>query len=182
MTIASLNVNGLRRHFDEIQNILFSLGIHVLALNETKLDEKHTEELTDITGYQQVRRDRTCNGGGVSIYIRDSIKFRSRSDVPRHDLELICIEIEPPKTKPFLVLAWYKPPSAPVDVFLKLEKVISYLDKEGKEISLLGDTNCDLTTARQNVQPIEGNSKHICHIYELFNFLQLIEEPMGEVA
>ena len=77
MTIASLNVNGLRRHFDEIQNILFSLGIHVLALNETKLDEKHPEELTDITGYQQVRRDRTCNGGGVSIYIRDSIKFRS---------------------------------------------------------------------------------------------------------
>ena len=52
MTIASLNVNGLRRHFDEIQNILFSLGIHVLALNETKLDEKHPEELTDITGYQ----------------------------------------------------------------------------------------------------------------------------------
>ena len=64
----------------------------------------------------------------------------------------------------------------PVDVFLKLEKVISYLDKEGKEIILLGDTNCDLTTVRQNVQPMEGNSKHICHIYELFNFLQLIEE------
>ena len=65
MTIASLNVNGLRRHFDEIQNIVFSLGIHILALNETKLDEKHPEELADITGYQQVRLNRACNGGGV---------------------------------------------------------------------------------------------------------------------
>ena len=24
---------------------------------------------------------------------------------------------------------------------------------------------------------MEGNSKHICHFYELFNFQQLIEEP-----
>ena len=50
MTISSLKVNALKRHFDEIQNILSSLGIHVLALNETKLDKKHPEELTDITG------------------------------------------------------------------------------------------------------------------------------------
>ena len=83
MAIASLNVNGLRRHFDEIQNTLFNLGIHILALNETKLDDKHPEELTDISGYQQVCLDRTRNGGGVSIYIRDSIKFRTRSDIPK---------------------------------------------------------------------------------------------------
>ena len=41
MTIASFNVNGLRWHSDEIQNILSPLGIHGLALNETTLDEKH---------------------------------------------------------------------------------------------------------------------------------------------
>ena len=34
MAIASLNVNGLRKHFDEIHNILSSLGIHGLALNQ----------------------------------------------------------------------------------------------------------------------------------------------------
>ena len=92
------------------------------------------------------------------------------TDVPRNYLELICTEIEPPKSKPFLVLAWYKPPSAPVDIFLKLEKVISYFNKEGKEIILLGDTNCDLTTVKQNVQPMEDKSKHICRIYEPLNF------------
>ena len=118
MIIASLNVNGLRRHFDKIQNILSNLGIHVLALNETKLDDNHPKELSDILGYQQVRFDGSRSGGGASIYIREPIKSRTRSDVPKNDLELICIEIEPPKSRPFLVLAWYKPPSAPVDVFL----------------------------------------------------------------
>ena len=87
MAIASLNVNGLRKHFDEIQDTLFNLGVHILALNETNLDNKHPEELTDITGYQQVRLDRTRNGGGVSVYIRESIKFRIRSDIPKNDLE-----------------------------------------------------------------------------------------------
>ena len=119
---------------------------------DTKLDEKYPEELNDITGIQQVHLNRTCNGGGVSIYIRESIEFRTRTNVPKNDLELICIEIEQPKSKPFLVLAWYKSPSAPVDI---LEKVISYFDRKGKEIIFLGDTNCDSTTIKQNV-PVNG--------------------------
>ena len=49
------------------------LGIQILALNETKLDPEFPKELTSMSGYQQERLERTCNGGGVSIYIRDSI-------------------------------------------------------------------------------------------------------------
>ena len=177
MAIVSFNVNGLRRHFDDIQNTLLNLEIHILALNEIKLDDKHLEELTDIAGYQQGRLDRTRIGGGVSIYIRESINFRTRFDIPKNDLELICIEIEPPKSKLFLILAWYRPPNTPVDILFKLEKVISYFDREVKEIILLGDTNCDLKIVKQNEQLAEGNSKHSCRIYELFNFQQLIEEP-----
>ena len=132
---------------------MFNLGIHILALNETKLDDKHPEELiADITGYQQVRLERTRNGGGISIYIRESINVRARSDIPKNDLESICIEIEPPKSKPFLILAWYRAPNTPFDIFFKLEKVISYFDREENEMILLGDTNCDLKTVKQNEQ------------------------------
>ncbi len=106
MAIASLNVNGLRGHFDEIQMLLKNLDIHIFALNETKLDKSYPNELTEITGYQQERLERNCNGGGVSIYVKDTIKYKVRSDVPIDGLELICIEIEPPKSKPFLVLSF----------------------------------------------------------------------------
>ena len=176
MAIASLNINGLRSHLDEVQLLIRDFGIQILALNETKLDPDYPKELTSVAGYQQERLDRTCNGGGVSIYIRDSIKYKRRLDVPIDDLELICIEVEPPKSKSFLVLVWYRPPSDPVGSFNKLEKALSFLDKEGKEMILLGDTNCDLTP-KQAEQPIDNDSKHMLDLYELFSFTQLIEEP-----
>ena len=135
MAIASLNVNGLRSHLDEVKLLLKNLGIHILALNETKLDRLVPKELTDIRGYQQFRLDRTCNGGGVSVYVRDSARAKNRSDAPSDGLELLCIEIEPPKSKPFLVIAWYRPPGDTVGSFDKLEKVLAYLDREGKEMA-----------------------------------------------
>ena len=86
------------------------------------------------------------------------------------------MEIQPPKSKSYLIAAWYRPPNDPVGSFSKLEKVLSYLDKEGKEIFLLGDTNCDLTITAPDLPP-GNNSKHIRSLYELFSLKQLIEEP-----
>ena len=33
-------------------------------------------------------------GGGISVYIRDSVKFKERKDVPMNDLDLVCLEVE----------------------------------------------------------------------------------------
>ena len=55
MALASLNVNGLRSHFDEVELLIRSQGIHLLALNETKLDPNYPKDLTNIPGYQQER-------------------------------------------------------------------------------------------------------------------------------
>lgn len=143
MAIASLNINGLRRHHDEIKVLLNDQG-HIFALNETKLDVSIPKELTEISGYQQKRLDRACNGDGVSLYVRDTIKMTPRDNVPSDGLELLCVVITPPKSKPFLLVAWHRPPSDLVDSFNKLEKALAFLGKEGKEIDLLGDTNCDL--------------------------------------
>ena len=62
----------------------------------------------------------------------------------------------------------------PIQEKVRLGKVLSYLYKEGKEIILLGDTNCDLPT-KQSEQPID--TKHMTGLYELFSFKQVIEEP-----
>ena len=115
-------------------------GIHILALNETKVDNSYSKQLTNILGYQQERKDRTAHGGGVVLYIREPIQCTRRTDLPSQDLELICVEVQPPKSKSYIVIAWYRPPSDPVDSFNKLETNLLYLDQEGKEIILLGDT------------------------------------------
>ena len=76
--------------------------------------------------------------------------------------------------KPFLLVAWYRPPGRPVDTFVKMEKVLTFLDKEDKEIIFLGDTNCDLT--KRADRPIDNDSRHLDSLYELFSYKQLIEE------
>ena len=75
MAIASLNANGKRGHFHEIKFLLIQFKIHILALNETKIDPLYLTELTCIPGYEQVRLERSTHGGGVAIYIKVIIRF-----------------------------------------------------------------------------------------------------------
>ena len=48
------------------------------------------------------------------------------------------------------MIAWYRPQSDSVDPFNKLETNLLCLDQEGKEIILLGDTNCDFAKKAAN--------------------------------
>ena len=73
----SLSINGLRSYLDEVQLLMKELGIHIFALNETKLEPDYPQRLTKVNGYQQERLHRTSVGGGVSNYIRDCIKYNN---------------------------------------------------------------------------------------------------------
>ena len=101
MAIASLNTSCLRNHIDEITFLLNDKGILILALNETELHYSFSKELTEISGYQRQRID---SGGGVSLYVRDSIKMTPRVDVPSEGLDFLCVEISHPKANPVLLL------------------------------------------------------------------------------
>ena len=65
-------------------------------------------------------------------------------------------------------------PCDPVESFKKLKKILAFLDKEGKEIILIGDTNCDLSNSEDN------NTKHMFELYNLSSLKQLMEEPTRE--
>ena len=70
MAIASLKVNGLRNHLDEVQLLINNLGIHFLALNETKLDPNYPIELTSVAGYQQERPERTLSNTNLVVMLQ----------------------------------------------------------------------------------------------------------------
>ena len=110
------------------------------------------------------------------MYIREPIQYTRRNDLPSQDLELICVEIQPTKSKSYIRNVWYSPPSDPVDSSNKLETILSYLDQEGKEFILLGDTYSDFAKKADN-RYNDMNAMHLCRIYNLLSFTQLIEEP-----
>ena len=109
--------------------------------------------------------------------IRDSIKYIRRDDIPINGVELVCIEVQPVKASPFLVIAWYRPPSEPVASFEKSEQVLQYLENEDKEIILLGDINHDLLRKENPIHNrpdplllMETREQHVVKIARLIKF------------
>ena len=152
-------------------------NIHVLALNETKIGPTLPDTIFEVDGYKLIRKDRSPRGGGIAFYLRDSLNYILRQDLPIHSLELACIEIRPQKSRPFIIISWYRPPNSHVSCFEMLENVLSFLDKEGKEIILLGDTNCNFSPETSEK---DSNAKNLHSIYNPFNFKQIINEPTRE--
>ena len=118
LKLASLNINDLKAHIDELKIYLAGNEIDILAINETKLNKIDKTEIVRIPGYEIVRRDRTTDkGGGVCFYVKQCINFIVREDLKITDIENICIEIRKPRSKPFIVATWYRPPNSLVEIF-----------------------------------------------------------------
>ena len=105
LLICCLNASSLRKHKDEPEVIMKENKIDILALNETKLDSKTEEEQDSISGYTVLRCDKNSHGGGVAIYLRDTLNFEHRTDLKTNSLEMICTELKPECSKPFILLA-----------------------------------------------------------------------------
>ncbi len=50
-----------------------NMPVDILAINETKLNHLVPDSEIAIAGYYHIRHDRSRSGGGVLLYVRDSI-------------------------------------------------------------------------------------------------------------
>ena len=138
--LASLNITSLVAHIEELRVFLSHNTIDVLAIHETRLDSTISDNEVHIHGYEIVRRDRECNGrfgGGVCFYIRNCINFLVRHDLSFDLLENLCISINKPRAKPFLITAWYRPPNSSVAYFNYFQTLLGILDSENIEYYLI---------------------------------------------
>ena len=62
--------------------------------------------------------------------------------------ENLCLEIQKPRSKPFVVATWYRPPDSPIGIFSPFETLIGKIDSENIEYFLMGDVNCDMIATR----------------------------------
>ena len=171
--IAFLNICSLTCHYDELCVFMEDRAIDILGLNETRLDNTFADSQFDIEGYDIIRRDRNRHGGGVAFYVAQSLTYVNRQDLLSHeDLEILTVEIKKPKSKPFLVTTWYRPPDSKVEIFDKFESYLLKLDQEDKESIIMGDTNCNLLS-----QSFDHKAEHLKFITETYQYIQLIDQP-----
>ena len=94
LRIASLNVNSIVKHIDEMRILLESKSIDILLIHESKIDDTVLDNEIYISDYKIIRNDRNRNGGGVIMYLRQLLSFTERNDLVVDSLEMICVEIK----------------------------------------------------------------------------------------
>jgi hypothetical protein len=65
-----MNICSLRNKVHEINNLLTSDNINILAISETHLDNSFDDTVVEIHGYNIYKRDRNANGGSVLYVFR----------------------------------------------------------------------------------------------------------------
>ena len=149
-----------------------SAPLEVLAVNESKLDNTITDGEIHIPGYVITRKDRNRHGGGVALYIKEDISFSVRHDLAPAQLETICLEINLPYNRSFLVSTWYRPPSANINLFEDYAKFLEKCDNTNKQLLVLGDMNCDYFK-----NPPDSHTQKLQFLSSIYQLQQLISEP-----
>ena len=99
-----------------------------------------------IDGYHLERRDRiACQGGGVTVYLCDSVPNHCRCDLESTQLEDLWVEIKFPHTRGLLYYAlstdhW----TANMSTWCEsMEQTLETVQLEQKEVTIMGDINID---------------------------------------
>jgi len=172
---AFYNVISLPRHLDEIQQLLLrNTRIHVLGLNETRLSDSIPDSSVDINGYTLYRTDRDRQGGGVGVYVKQTIASQRRCELEQEDLEVCCVEIKPEKARKTLLTCVYRPPTSGPDWRNSAESLVHKLnqtaEKENADVAIMGDFNSDLLTSTQAMSSVE-------FLMGLYQLVPVIREP-----
>ena len=74
--IGHLNIRSLIKNIDQLKIYLSNHQHDIIRINETWLDDKINTYEVSLDGYDLERKDRKRTGGGVAMYIRNSISYK----------------------------------------------------------------------------------------------------------
>ena len=123
---------------------MHSKVIDILAINESRLSSSISNGEVSIPGYILERNDRNRDGGGVALYIRNTINYELLHDYDDDRLEWLGIKVNKFMTKPFIVGTWYRPPDANAEILMAFESLIDRIEMLGLEVNIIGDFNCNV--------------------------------------
>ena len=175
LKIGHINVNGLRRKLAEIVVLVQETGLDILAMTETKLSPDTCDSQIGIDGFAIVRKDRLSNGGGVLLYVKESlmaykeVRFATKED----DIEGVWINVLC-QSQTWLVACIYRPPDngAFFDAF---NKVLEKVWMKRKNILLLGDFNSDFLFRGKTKEQI-ANGKRLKRIFSAYGLKNIVKE------
>ena len=164
--IAQLNINSVRNKFCELKELITTSSLDIVVISETKIDYTFPTSQFQIPGYKTpYREDRNANGGGLLVYVKNSITSKRINNLEDSQIENICLEINLKHQKWFLV-ATYNPPNSSNEYFQN--SIIKIVDKASlnyENFVIIGDLN------------LTPDNLHLKTIFSTLSLSNLIKEP-----
>ena len=154
-----LNIRSLPRHVDNLINYLSSINnkFSIIGISETWLQSNDSINLESYNFVHNYRRDRL--GGGVGLYVDNSLNYRPHSDLSCDDsecVESLFVKICITKKKGIIVGIVYRPPNQNANDFVQyINLIMTRISKENKYIYLMGNFNLNLMNHESHQQTSE---------------------------
>ena len=162
--ISHYNINSVRNKFLEISPLLVDGCLDIFGITETKLDDSFPHEQFKIDDFKHVRQDRNSHGGGIMVYVRDTIPHRFNKGT---FAGIDCVNVElSMKKKKWNIMFIYRPPCISETTFCDFmfdacENVLQSADNLNV---FIGDMNCNMFKPNKLID--------ICDIFGLTNVIK----------
>lgn len=153
---------------EQLEHLVCNSNIDFMGLSETWLTNFSKAAIV-LPGYKTVRKDREqWKGGGVLLYIRDTLKCNQTVWPSDINLECVGVNISLSNEMSHTVICIYRKPSAKNYFYDHLKTLLKSCNHK-REIILSGDFNINWDDKKDR--------KNLKSITDLFNLVQLIDQP-----
>ena len=151
LKVGFINASSLKLHINQFRQILIDDPTYdIMGVAESRLGQIVDDHIVHVDGYSIMRQDRNTEGGGVILYVRNSLRVSilANSDTttlgkPMKPEYLMCC-VRGEEVPPVLICLLYRPPdvsfNADPDLFTNLRDLCSSYSHK----IIMGDLNADL--------------------------------------
>ena len=156
-----LNIRSAKKSFEKLKDFLSQTSsfFKILCLTETSFNDRNSgRSLYQLTQYTAIHQHRSPShksgqGGGISMYIHDSLNFKSQRklDINAKNAESLSIELISKHSKNTVLSTIYRPPDGDFKAFNTfLKDVYSISLKSNKLFYAAGDFHLNLLDYNKN--------------------------------
>ena len=113
-----------------------------MIISETKIDDFFSTEQFLIPGYKiPYRADRNIYGGGLLVYIKETLKSRRTDQFEEKGIENICCELNLRKVKLAIVAAYNQPNANNENFKNSIIRIVDKISSHYVNFIIIGDLN-----------------------------------------
>jgi hypothetical protein len=172
LKILYLNARSIASKVPELAVLVKRKDYDLISITETWLSSANSDVSIAIPNYSIIRADRDGNqrGGGVAVYVKNTLDVKRRQDLMVSEAESLVLEVNNGNRK-LNIVSIYRPPAGNIQTFLSSLEGLLINGIDRRESLLLGDYNIDL------MAPNSAGSVMAKLVISGANFQQLVKSP-----